>query len=80
MSRECRTKPEDLKCSHCNTTGKHNTNDFCKNFQGKKKEDEKKGGKGKANTVLGKEEDESPADESEEEGKAWKVTAERYVI
>ena len=29
-TKECPVKPELLKCSHCSTVGKHNTNDYCR--------------------------------------------------
>ena len=75
MSGECKIKTEDLKCTHCDSIGKHNTNDYCKRYQLKKKEEKKGKTPEKANKVTGKEEEESPADDSDEEGKANTVMA-----
>ena len=43
ISKECKLPKDKLKCTHCNTVGRHLTNNWCKD-QLKKKEDEKKAG------------------------------------
>ena len=57
-SRECQVKPEDLKCSHCASTGKHNTNDYCKTNTARRKEKEKKKKPSKVNQISATEEKE----------------------
>ena len=59
-SKECQVKPEDLKCSHCFSTGRHNTNDYCKTNMNRRKEEEKKkkGAKAKVNQISGIEQQE----------------------
>ena len=63
-----------LECSHCNTEGIHDTNDFCKRYiERKKTEDNKAEEKAKANKVEGR--DDSPAGGEEEQGKVNRVRA-----
>ena len=78
FSNDCKTPRSSLKCTHCKTKQKHDTNDFCKDRhaeKGKKNGDEKKasGEAGKANKVSGR--DPSPAGDDEEEGKVSHVKA-----
>ena len=39
MNYNCKVKKENLKCDFCHTTGRHNSNEFCKNKQKKDKGD-----------------------------------------
>ena len=41
-SNECKVLSKDLKSSHCDTVGKHNTNDYCKTNFAKRNEENKK--------------------------------------
>ena len=61
-TRECTVKPELLKCSHCSSVGKHNTNDYCKAKQIEWKEKDKIK-KNKANQISATEKEEDSPDE-----------------
>ena len=50
ISKKCKLDKEKLKCTHCNSVGKHITNDWCKN-QLKRKEEENAGVPAKANSL-----------------------------
>ena len=58
--KECKMPKSQLKCSHCDTEGRHAMNDFCKRYIERKKTEENKAGENaKANKVEGR--DDSPA-------------------
>ena len=62
---QCKTPETQLKCSHCKTTGKHNTNDFCKEKQQEKIKAEVEKDAAKANKVEAR--DGSPTGDMEQE-------------
>ena len=74
MKLKCKTPKAQLKCTHCDTTGRHNTNDYCKEKQ--KEFAKEQPGKAKANKVDGR--DDSPIggdNDKTEKGKANLVDA-----
>ena len=73
MSDKCKTPRAQLKCSHCKTTGRHNTIDFCKEKQQEKLIAEAEKDTAKANKVEGR--DDLPTGDKEKEGKANRVRA-----
>ena len=59
MKLQCKTPKAQLKCTHCDTTGRQNTNDYCKDRQKELTKDKaEQPGKAKANKVEGR--DDSP--------------------
>ena len=54
MMDQCKTPEAQLKCSHCNTTGNHNTSDFCKEKQQEKVKGDAEKDTAKANKVEGR--------------------------
>ena len=70
----CKTPRAQLKCSHCNSTGKHNTSDYCNERQARLAKAEDGKDTAKANKVEGRDSS-STGDDKEEEGKANLVGA-----
>ena len=80
FSKECKVPKKDLKCVWCNTTGFHNTNDFCKS---KMAEKEKSGKAEERKAEQVKACDKSPVGhgkEQEEEAKQVKASNPRYQL